>query len=185
MIDSKTFSCSNVIQDLAEFLCTIGEADLDALKGCVGECYGDIENDIENDIEKKDKVLPLKYALFVEKVILKTEESKNNGIAKWMNNFIFKMINTTKTKDGSWPGEAHALVLSKMLRVRIAIVQNNYNGLKDWFDSDNWIFEEDHPGLSETMRRKAPKGQVNVTYFKQIQRFLTLCVIGRIILITL
>jgi hypothetical protein len=45
-----------------------------------------------------------------------------------MNNFIFEMINATKTKDGSWPGEAHALVLSKMLRVRIFIVQNNYNG---------------------------------------------------------
>ncbi len=47
------------------------------------------------------------------------------------------MINTTKTKDGSWPGEAHALVLSKMLRVRIVIVQINYNGLKDSFDSDD------------------------------------------------
>ncbi len=27
------------------------------------------------------------------------------------------------------------------------------------FDSDNWIFEEDHPELSETMLRKAPNGQ--------------------------
>jgi hypothetical protein len=53
MTNSKTFSGSNVIQDLAEFLCTIGEADLDAFKKCYGECYGDIENDIENDIEKK------------------------------------------------------------------------------------------------------------------------------------
>jgi hypothetical protein len=41
---------------------------------------------------------------------------------------MFKMINATKTKDGSWPGEAHALVLSKILRERIGIVQNNYNG---------------------------------------------------------
>ncbi len=69
------------------------------------------------------------------------------------------MINTTETKDGSWPGEAHALVLSKRLRVRIVIVQNKHNGLKGWFDSDNWIFEEDYQGLSETMRRKAPNGQ--------------------------
>jgi hypothetical protein len=61
------------------------------------------------------------------------------------------MINATKTKDGSWPGEAHALVLSKMLRVRIVIVQNNYYGLKCWFDSDICIFEEVHPGLTETM----------------------------------
>ncbi len=38
------------------------------------------------------------------------------------------MINATKTTDGSWPGEVHALVLSKMLKVRIVIVQNNYDG---------------------------------------------------------
>jgi hypothetical protein len=97
--------------------------------------------------------------LFVERVRLKTDESNNKGIVKWMNNFIFKMINATKTKDGSWPDEAHALVLSKMIRVRIVIVQNNYNGLKGLFDSDNWIFVEDNPGLSETMLRKAPNGQ--------------------------
>ncbi len=33
----KTFSGSKIIQDLAKFLCTIGEADLDALKECYGE----------------------------------------------------------------------------------------------------------------------------------------------------
>jgi hypothetical protein len=159
MTDSKTFSGSKIIQDLAEFLCTIGEADLDVLKECYGEYYSDDENDIEDDIEKEDKVLPLKYASFVDRVRLKTEDSKNKGIVKWMNNFIFKMIKATKTKDGSWPGEAHALVLSKMLRVRIVIVQNNYNGFKGWFDSDNWIFEEVHPGLTETMSRKAPNRQ--------------------------
>jgi hypothetical protein len=70
-----------------------------------------------------------------------------------------------------------------MLRVRIVIVQNNYNGLKGWFDSDNWIFDKAHPGLTETMLKKAPNGHKHVTYFKQMQRFLTLCVIGRIILI--
>jgi hypothetical protein len=141
MTDSKTFSGSKIIQDSAEFRCTKGEADLNVLKECYGEYYSDDENDIEDDIEKEDKVLPLKCALFVDRVRLKTEESKNKGIVKWMNDFIFKMINATKTKDGSRPGEAHARVLSKMLRVRIVIVQNNYNGLKGWFDSDNWIFE--------------------------------------------
>ncbi len=146
MTNSKTFSDSNVIQDLAKFLCTICEMDFDALV----ECYG--------DIEKKDKVLPLEYALFVERANLKTEESQNKGIVKLMNDFIFNMINATKTKDGSWPGEAHALVLSKMLRVRIVIVQNNYNGLMGLFDSDSWIFEG-IPGLSETILRKAPNGQ--------------------------
>jgi hypothetical protein len=63
--------------------------------------------------------------LFVERVTLKTKESQNKGIVKWMKNFIFKMINATKTMDGSWPGEAHSLALRKMLRVRFVIVQNN------------------------------------------------------------
>ena len=31
MTDSKTFSGSKIIQDMAKFLCTIGEADFDAL----------------------------------------------------------------------------------------------------------------------------------------------------------
>jgi len=53
-----------------------------------------------------------------------------------MNKFIFNMINATKTTDGSWPGEIHALVLSKMLGVSIDIVQNNYDGLVGSFDSD-------------------------------------------------
>jgi hypothetical protein len=50
MTNSKTFSDSNVIQDLAKFLYTICEAGFDGLV----EYYG--------DIEKKDKLLPLEYA---------------------------------------------------------------------------------------------------------------------------
>ncbi len=68
------------------------------------------------------------------------------------------MINATKTKDGSWPGKVQALVLSKMLKMRIVIVQNIYDGLKRLFDSDNWIFEGT-PGLLETALRKVPNSQ--------------------------
>ncbi len=75
-----------------------------------------------------------------------------------MNYLIFDMINTKNTEDGSQPGEVHALVLSKMLRVRIVIVQNNHDGMMGSFDSDNWIFEGT-PGLSETKLRKAHNGQ--------------------------
>ncbi len=89
MTNYKTFSDSNVIWDLAKFLCTICEVDFDVLK----EHYGDIQN----DDEKKDKILPLEYALFVEIVSQKTEESKDKSIVKWMNKFIFDMINATKT----------------------------------------------------------------------------------------
>ncbi len=71
------------------------------------------------------------------------------------------MINATTTEDGSWPGEVHALVLSKILRVRIDIIQNNCYGLARSFDSDNWIFDGalGTSGLSETMLRKASNGQ--------------------------
>ncbi len=41
--NSKTFSDSNAIWDLAKFFCTIFEVDFDVLK----EHYGDIENDDE------------------------------------------------------------------------------------------------------------------------------------------
>jgi hypothetical protein len=68
MTDSKMFSDSNVIQNSSEFLCTICEADINM----VVEFYG--------DIEKKDKVLPLEYALFVERVRLKTKKSQEKKI---------------------------------------------------------------------------------------------------------
>jgi hypothetical protein len=63
MTYSKTFSYSNVIQDLAEFLCTICEANFNMIVVFYGY------------IEIKDKVLPPEYALFVEKVRLKIEKS--------------------------------------------------------------------------------------------------------------
>jgi hypothetical protein len=85
MIDSKTFSDSNVIWDLAQFLCTTCEEDFDVLV----EFY---------DIEREDKVLMLEYATFVKIVWLKSEESQNKSIVKWMNNFIFDMNNATNLR---------------------------------------------------------------------------------------
>ena len=63
MTNSKTFSGSKIIQDLAKFLCTICEADINTIVVFYGY------------IEIKDKVLPPEYALFVEKVRLKIEKS--------------------------------------------------------------------------------------------------------------
>jgi hypothetical protein len=45
-----------------------------------------------------------------------------------------------------------------MLRLRIVVVQNNYNGLMVLFDSDNYNFEGT-PGLSKNMLRKAPNSK--------------------------
>jgi hypothetical protein len=52
------------------------------------------------------------------------EQTQKEDIVKWVTWFIFEMINATNTKDGQWPDEIHALVLSKMLKIRIAIVSN-------------------------------------------------------------
>jgi hypothetical protein len=60
MTNTKTFSNSNVIQDLAEFVCTICEVDFNTIVEYYGfvienDIENNIENDIENDIEKKTK----------------------------------------------------------------------------------------------------------------------------------
>jgi hypothetical protein len=68
-IDSTTFSDSNVNQDLAEFLCTLCETDINTIV----KFYG--------DIEKQDKVLPLEYALFVEGVRLNANKSQNKKMS--------------------------------------------------------------------------------------------------------
>ncbi len=68
-------------------------------------------------------------------------EGDKEAIIKWVNCFIYEMINSTNTTDGSWPGDIHALVLSKMLKIRIAIVSNYWKGLEvGWFDTDQAYF---------------------------------------------
>jgi hypothetical protein len=68
MTNFKTFSGSKIIQDLAETFCTIGEADLDALKECYGEFHSDDENAILRMIlRKKTKYCRLNmYCLLIE-----------------------------------------------------------------------------------------------------------------------
>jgi hypothetical protein len=74
------------------------------------------------------------------------------------------MINATNTKDGSWPGDIHALVLSKMLKIRIVIVSNNWMGLEEgWFDTDCDFFYGITSELSDTISSPAPKDQKHVT----------------------
>jgi hypothetical protein len=64
--------------------------------------------------------LPTKYTLIVENlknnVLVNTEEGDKEAIVIWVTCFMYEMINATNTKDGSWPGDIHALVLSKMLK---------------------------------------------------------------------
>jgi hypothetical protein len=70
------------------------------------------------------------------------------------------MINATNTKDGSWPGEIHALVLSKMVKIRIVFIDYVWTGLETRFDSDYDIGSIlITPGLSDAISRPAPKDQ--------------------------
>jgi hypothetical protein len=58
--------------------------------------------------------LPAKYTLIVEylrdNVFVNTKQNVKKDIVKWMNFFMYEMINATNTTDGSWPGDIHALV---------------------------------------------------------------------------
>ncbi len=106
--------------------------------------------------------MPTEYTLIVENlrdnVLVNTEEGDKEAIVEWMTCFIYEMINATNTTDGSWPGDIHALVLSKMLKIRIVIVSNYWKGL-DWFDTDQAFFDDIISGLSDNMSSPAPKDQ--------------------------
>jgi hypothetical protein len=132
--NSSTFRESKAALSLTQFLCTLSKADFDVLMNYFGF----------ND-DKKSQQLPTEYTLIVEnlrnKILVNTEEGDKEAIVEWVTCFIYEMINATYTKDGSWPGDIHALVLSKMLKIRIVIVSNCWKGL-DWFDTDQVFFDE-------------------------------------------
>ncbi len=95
---------------------------------------------------------------------MNVEEEAKEAIVEWVTCFIFKMINATNTTDGSWPGDIHALVLSKMLKIRIGIVGNYWMGLEEgWFDTDCAFFDHVISELSDTMSSPEPKDQKRVT----------------------
>ncbi len=148
---------------LTQFLCTLTEADVDVL----------IEY-FESSDDKKLKPLPTKYTSIVENlmnnVLVKTEQTQKEDIVKWVTCFIFEMINVKNTKDGSWPGETHALVLSKMLKIRIVFVTNYWMGLEGWFDTDCVFFDGISSGLSDTILSPAPKDQ-KTCYLYQVNSF--------------
>jgi hypothetical protein len=119
--------------------------------------------------------LPTKYTLIVEnlrnKVLENTEQNQKKKIVKWVTRFIFEMNNATNTKDGSWPGEIHALVLSKMLKIRVFIFSNYWMGLEGWFDTDNPFFDDITSGLLDTISSPAPKDQKTCYLYQVNSKF--------------
>jgi hypothetical protein len=125
--------------------------------------------------DKKPKRLPNGYTLVVENlrnnVPLNMKQSQKKAIVEWVTRFLFEMINATNTKDGSWPGDIHALVLSKMLKIRIVIANNFWMGLKGWFDTDCAFFDDITSGLSDTMLSPAPKDQKTCYLYQVNSKF--------------
>jgi hypothetical protein len=83
---------------------------------------------------------------------------------------VYEMINATNTKDGSWPGDIHALVLSKMLKIRIVIISNYWKGL-DWLDTDQAFFDDVISGLLDTMSSPAPKDKKTCYLYQVNSKF--------------
>jgi hypothetical protein len=107
---------------LTQFLCTLSEGDFNVLFNFYG---------FNND--KNKTRLPAEYTSIVEilrdNVLVNTEEEDKEAIVEWVTRFVYEMIKATNTTDGSWPGDIHALVLSKMLKIEV-IVSNNWMGLE-------------------------------------------------------
>ncbi len=145
---------------MTQFLCILSEADFNVLCNYFG--FNDDEN---------SKRLPTKYTLIVENlrntVLVNTEEGDKEAIVDWVTRFIYEMINATNTKDGSWPGDIHALVLSKMLKIRIVIVSNYWMGLEEgWFDTNRAFLISSFQNFQTPCQVQLPKIKKHVTCIK-------------------
>ncbi len=162
--NSTKFCESKAALSLTHFLCTLSKADFNVFIEYFG--FSD---------DEKPKQLPTEYTLIVENlrnnVLENTEQNQKKKIVKRVTRFIFEMINATNTKDGSWPGEIHALVLSKMLKIRIVIVSNYWMGLEGWFDTDNAFFDDITSGLLNTISSPAPKDQKKCYLYQVNSKF--------------
>ncbi len=97
-------------------------------------------------------------------VLVNTERNEKEAIVEWLTRFMFEMINATNTKDCSWPGYIHALVLSKMLKIRIVIASNYWMGLKGgWFDPNNDFLMTSAQGFQTPYQVRRPKIKKHVT----------------------
>jgi hypothetical protein len=155
--NSTGFCGSKAALFLTKILCTLSEADFNMLINYTG--FSD---------DEKPKQLPTEYTLVVENlrnnVLVKTELTQKEAIIKWVTHFIYGMINAPNTKDGSWPGDIHAFVLSKTPIIRIVIVINFWMGLKEgWFDTDTAFLMTSCQDFQTPYQVKHPKIKKHVT----------------------
>ena len=80
----------------------------------------------------------------------------------WVKNLLGEVIHATKTKTGAWPNEFQVYILSKMLQLRIVIIQSSWDeGLIQMFNTDDssFIFHRSELKHSSSYNfSKAPTG---------------------------
>jgi hypothetical protein len=146
MTNSNTFSDSNVIQDLAEFLCTICEAVFNTIVEYYDfviedDIQNEMKNDIENDIEKKRQKRTAAWIWIVWWKSKAENKEKPEQKKCQVNELLYIWYDQCNKNWGWFMARWGSHACSKQdAQSEIVIVQNNYDGLTGLFVIDNWIF---------------------------------------------
>ena len=128
--DKETFLESGIVASLLNYLSKLNEAD-----------FGELIQYADFSGEKVDiDTLPPEYHEDIKKIVknFSDEEIKVQSL-NWIATFISKMINATPDPNCSWPGDVHALILSKLIQTNIVMVDNLSKGLISSFDTSGYI----------------------------------------------
>jgi hypothetical protein len=128
--DKKTFLESGIVASLLDYLSKLNETDFDELIQ-----YADFSGE-KVDID----MLPPEYHEDTKKIVenFSDEEIKVESLNS-IATFISEMINATPDPNCSWPGDVHALILSKLIQTNIVMVDNLLKGLTSSFDTSGYL----------------------------------------------
>jgi hypothetical protein len=111
--DKKTFLESGIVASLLDYLSKLNETD-----------FGELIQYADFSCEKVDiDMLPPEYHEDIKKIVenFLDEEIKVESL-NWIATFISEMINATPDPNCLWPGDVHALILSKLIQTNIVMV---------------------------------------------------------------
>jgi hypothetical protein len=129
--DKETFLKSGIVASLLVYLSTLmDETD-----------FGELIQFADFSGEKVDiDMLPPEYHEDINKIVdNNSDEEIKVQLLNWVATFISEMINATPDSNCSWPGDVHALILSKLIQTNIVMVDNLSIGLKASFDTSGYI----------------------------------------------
>jgi hypothetical protein len=138
---------------LLDYLSTLNETD-----------FGELIQYADFSGEKVDiDMFPPEYHQDINKIVenFSDEEIKVKSL-NWVATFLSEMINATPDPNCSWPGDVHALILSKLIQTNIVMVDNLSKGLKFSFDTYGYI----ELFNSEILSAAAQIGRTNCYLFR-------------------